>query len=141
MSEFINQFCEDLRVKLTSVEDSVKDLKRKIGSDAQDAEKDAIASLNSLRTKMEQSRAKATAAQVEIKKWVDEQKDTAREKIAEWKTNHEKSKLQHRADSAERYAKAAVAVALAAVDEAAHAALEAWLAHADAESIKSSKAA
>jgi predicted nucleic acid-binding Zn-ribbon protein len=141
MGEHINQFCEELRVKLTTVENNVKDLKKKIDGKAQTAEKDALAGLSTFRTDIERGRAKVAAAQEEIKKWADEQKNTAREKVAEWKAKHERAKLQHRAESAERYAKAAMVVALSAVDEAAHAALEAWLARADAEGAEGSKAA
>jgi hypothetical protein len=42
--------------------------------------------------------------------------------------------LQGRADKAERYAAAASAVAVAALDEAEEASLEAWLARQDANS-------
>ena len=82
-----------------------------------------------------------TAAQADIKKWVEERKATASEKIAEWKSKRETAKLQSRANSAERYAGAATVVALAALDEAAQASLEAWLARKDADSAPGTKAA
>jgi hypothetical protein len=56
------------------------------------------------------------------------------DRVAEWKSNRETSKLQNRADKAERYAAATIAVALAAVDEAEQAAIEAWLTRQDANS-------
>jgi hypothetical protein len=49
--------------------------------------------------------------------------------------------LQSRAENAERYAVAAAVVALAAVDEAEQAALEAWLARKDGDNADETKAA
>ena len=56
--------------------------------------------------------------------------------IADWKTRHELAKLQDHADKAERYAAAALEVALAAIDSAEEAALESWLARLDARSVE-----
>src|SRR6187200_833933 len=62
-------------------------------------------------------------------------------KIAEWKTKREVAHLKSRADNAETYAAAAAVIALASVDEAEQAALEAWLARKDVESVQTAKAA
>jgi hypothetical protein len=59
----------------------------------------------------------------------------------EWKDKREKAKLQSRAESAERYGVAAALIALAAVDEAEQAVLEAWLAREDADAAGQTKAA
>jgi hypothetical protein len=64
----------------------------------------------------------------------DERKAATNEKIAQWKAKLEKAKLQSRADNAERYAAAAAIVAMAALDAAEQASLEAWLARKDADS-------
>ena len=53
-----------------------------------------------------------------MKNWVDEQKLVTSDKIAEWKAKRETTKLQNRADKAERYAAATIDVAVAALDEA-----------------------
>ena len=134
MSERIDQFCENLRVKLTSIDNNMQALKAKIDSKGQAAEHDARAQLDAVKKRIEQDRAKVTAAQNDVKKWVDERKATADAKIAEWKAKHEKAKLKSRADNAASYAAAAAAIALAAVDEAEQASLEAWLAKKDADS-------
>ena len=63
--------------------------------------------MDGVKKRIEQDRAKLTAAQADIKKWVDERKATTDAKIAEWKTKREIAKLQSRAESAERYAAAA----------------------------------
>jgi L-lactate utilization protein LutB len=141
MSERIDQFCENLRVKLTSIDSSMQALKTKVDAKSQTAEQDLRNQLESVKKRIEQDRTKVAAAQADINKWVEERKATANEKIAEWKSKLEKAKLQSRADGAERYAAAAAVVALAAMDEAEQASLEAWLARKDADSARGTKAA
>ena len=96
--------------------------------------------LDQVRKHIEQGRVKVTAAQAEIKNWVEEKKTATGDKIADWKAKREASKLQDRADQAERYAAAAADVAVAALVEAEQAALEAWLARQDARSVLPNKA-
>jgi predicted nucleic acid-binding Zn-ribbon protein len=88
--------------------------------------------LDKVQRRIEQGRAKVAAAQSEVNDWVDQRKVATSDKIAEWKAKRETTKLQNRADKAERYAAAAIDVAVAALDEAEQAALEAWLARQDA---------
>lgn len=141
MGERIDQFCENLRVKLTTIDKSTQALKAKIDSKAQNAEQEVRAQLNAVKKRIEQDRSKLIAAQSEVKKWADERKATANEKIAEWKAKREKARLQDRADGAQRYAATAAFIAVAAMDEAEQASLEAWLARKDAEAAQSTKAA
>jgi len=68
---------------------------------------------------------------------VGSEKNGHSRKIAEWKAKAETAHLKHRADLAERYAQATIAAAMAALDEAEQATLEAWLARADADSGRS----
>ena len=141
MSERIDQFCENLRVKLTGFEINMQALKNKIDSQAQTAEQDVRTRLDAVKKRVDQERPKLTAAQADIKKWVEERKATTNQKIAEWKAKSEKARLKNWADFAEGYAGAAAAVALAAVDEAEQASLEAWLARKDADTAQGTKAA
>jgi hypothetical protein len=132
MAKHIDKFGEALRLKLGSIETGLRGLKSTIDAKAQHAEKDVRSHLDEVNKRIEQDRAKVTAAQVEVKNWADEQKAATSEKIAEWKTKHEAAKLQHRAESSERYADAAIELAAAALDEAEHAVLQAWSARIDA---------
>jgi len=109
-------------------------LKAKINGKAVHVEQDVQSHLDRVHKRVEQGRAKIAAAQADIKEWADEKKAATSDKIAEWKAKRELSKLQGRADKAERYAAAASAVAVAALDEAEEASLEAWLARQDANS-------
>lgn len=141
MGQRIDQFCESLRLKLTDIDNNMDRLKAKIDAKAQSAEQDVQSRLDSVKKGVEQGRGKVTTAQAGMKKWVEERKAVGNEKIAEWKSKLETAKLQSRADNAESYAAAAAVVALAAVDEAEQASLEAWLARKDADSVLSAKAA
>jgi hypothetical protein len=141
MSERIDQFCENLRVKLTNIENSMQALKAEIDSKAQTAEQEVRTRLDAVKKRVDQERPKLAAAQANIKKWVEERKATTNQKIGEWNAKSEKARLKSWADFAESYAGVAAAVALAAVDEAEEASLEAWLARKDAESAQGTKAA
>jgi hypothetical protein len=141
MAERIDRFCENLRVKLTSMDNEMQSLKAKIDQKVKTAGQDVQTELNAVKKRIEQDRAKLTAAQSDMKKWMEERKSATAEKIAEWKAKFEKAKLQSYADSAERYATGAAVVALAAVDQAQEAALEAWLARREADSAPASRAA
>ena len=136
MGHRINQFCEDLRLKLTNIDSTLGGLKTKIDGKAQNAEQEVRSHLEKVQKRVEQNRAKVSTAQTEVKNWVEERKTATRERIAEWKTKRETSKLQNCADKAERYAAGAIVVASAAVDQAEQAALEAWLARQDANSVQ-----
>ena len=141
MSARIDQFCENLGIKLTSIDNNMQELKAKIDSKAQTAEREVRTQLETVKKRIEQDRTKLETAQADIKKWVDDFKAASNEKIAEWKDKREKAKLQSRAENAERYGVAAAVIALAAVDEAEQAALEAWLARKDADTADETKAA
>ena len=134
MNERIDQFCENLRVKLTGIDNDMRALKAKIDSKARTAEQDVQSHLDSVKKRIAEDRTKLAAAQADIKKWADEREAVTDGKIAEWKAKLEKAKLKGRAEAAERYAAGAAVMAWAAVDEAEQASLEAWLARKDADS-------
>jgi hypothetical protein len=134
MNEHIDQFCEILRAKLTSIDNNMRALKAKIDSKGRTAEQDVQSHLDSVKKRIAQDLRKLEAAQADIKKWAEEREAVTDEKIAEWKAKLGKAKLKGRAEAAERYAAGAAVVASAAVDEAEQASLEAWLARKDADS-------
>ena len=119
----------------------MQQLKATIDSKAQTAEQEVRTRLDAVKNRIAQDRTKLETAQADVKKWVDDFKLASNEKIAEWKAKREKAKLRSRADNAQRYAVAADLGALAAVDPAEQAALEAWLARKDAETADETKAA
>jgi hypothetical protein len=134
MGQRIDQFCENLRQKLTMAESGIEGLKTKINAKATHVEDDVQSHLGRVRDRVEQNRAKVAAANTEMAAWVDQRKMDTTEKIAGWKAKRDMAKLQGRADAAERYAAASIDVAAAAIDEAEQASLEAWLTRQDADS-------
>lgn len=140
MSQQFDKFCEDLRLKLANVDSGLHGLKSKIGGKAHNAEQEVRNHLEMEQRRMEQNRAKIAAARNHVKDWIEERKIDTTAMIAEWKARHEIGKLQVRASKAEHYAEAALEVALAAIDEAGLAALEAWLARQDANVGQTNKA-
>jgi len=132
MARSLDQLSQDLRLKLANLQSNLDGLKAKIDGKAASAEQDVRKHLDSVRKRIDQAAPGVAASQSEMKTWIDEKKAATNEKVAEWKTKRETAKLQNRADDAELYARAALDVALATVDEAEQASLEAWLARQDA---------
>ena len=134
MGQRIDQFCDQLRQKLTMADSGLEGLKAKIDSQAAHVEQDVQSHLERVQKRIDQGRAKAEAAKAELKQWAEEKKAATKEKVAELRAKHDTAKLKTRSEFAQRYASASVDLAVAAVDEAERASLEAWLARRDAES-------
>ena len=141
MGHRIDQFCETLRQKLTLTDSGLDGLKAKIQGKATDVEQDVQSHLDRVHKRIELGRAKVSAAQADMENWAEQRKAVTSDKIAEWKSKWATGKLQRRSDNAERYAAAAIDVAVAAVDEAEQASLEAWLARQDADTAQAKQAA
>lgn len=136
MSEKINQFCENLRVQLTSVEGYLNKVGESIKAapgQAADAVQSSIAAAKEQHTANMQ---KVSDAKAKLEERVQAKKEEVESDIAEWKTNREINKLEKRADNAEEYAAAAIDFAAACVQEADLATLEAIVARMDAEGAK-----
>ena len=140
MSTQIDQFCEDLRVNMTMIDDNLRAVKAKAAGTTDEAQRAARQQMDSLQKKIDAAKAAVETAKPKINKWVELQKTTAQSKIAEWKVKGDQKSLEMRADMADAYANAASVVASSAVDEAAKAALEALLARFDAEASKLKRA-
>ena len=141
MGQRIDQFCETFRVKLTNIDTGFDALNAKIGGKAQDAQAAVRGHLEKVQKRIDQDREKVSAANIRAKNWVEARKSATAEKIAQWKAERATDKLQDRAASAEEYAEDAIYVALAAIDEAERAALEAWLARHEADDALDKEAA
>ncbi len=133
MGQRIDQFSEDLREKLTSIDDGMHDIKAGIDRRNADAEQRVRDHLDAVRARLDHRRQSLADANGRVKDWAEEKKLETDAQVAAWKQKREIDKLEKRAGKAEDYAAAASEVALAAVDEAEQAALEAWLARVDAD--------
>src|SRR5260370_35272967 len=106
MGKRIDQFCDELRLKLTNVDSNMDGLKAKIDGQVQNAEQDVRNHLDKVQKRVAQGRAKASAAQADVQNWIDERKAETSDKTAEWRAKRETGTLQSGADKAERYAAA-----------------------------------
>ena len=68
MGQRIDQFCENLRQKLTMTDSGLDGLKAKIDGKAARVEQDVQSHLDRVQKRIEQGRAKVSAAQAEMKK-------------------------------------------------------------------------
>ncbi len=131
MTQNPDHILQDLGAKLTNAKTRFDGLKAKIDTKAQNAEQDVRSHLDKVQKHIEQDRSKVLAAQAEVKKWMDVRKTATAAKIAELKAKHETKVLEDRADWTGRYATASIEIALAAIEDAEQATLEAWLARQD----------
>jgi len=129
----IDKFCGSLRSKLVEIDERMSALKTKLGGEAHQARQDVQAQLEELRKRLEHQRSNASAAQARVKRWIEKKEKATNEKIAGWKAKRETSELESRAEDAELYATDATDVALASIEEAEVAAMEAALARLDAD--------
>ena len=125
----LDQFSADVRTRLTNIDSSLKSLRTKVDGDAKRAEAEARSQLAKVSADIEATKPKLAAAETEMSQWVEAQKNATTQKVAEWKATHDFARLQARAAQAERYAAAARDVAVAAINGAHQAALEAYLAN------------
>jgi hypothetical protein len=128
----LNQFADDVRARLANIDGGLKDLKTKLDGDARRAETEARNQLAKVSADIDASKPKLAAAEAQMNQWIKAQQTATTQKVAEWKASQDFGKLQARAAQAERYATAARDVAVAALNGAHQAALEAYLANTDA---------
>lgn len=133
MSERVDKFCHSLQTNLNDLEAHMASLKTKVQSAPKQAEEAVHKQLDQLKQKVDSQKEAVAKAKTSVQNWIDEKKAEARSTIDDWKAKREVKKLANRADRAEEYAAAAIRVALADMDEAEHAVLEAVGARLDAE--------
>jgi hypothetical protein len=141
MATQIDQFCNDLRVSMTTIEDKFKALKGKAQEKADEAEPVIRQQIASIQKKIDESDTAVKAAKAKVKEYAEEQKAATKKKIEEWKAKSDAKSLKARAELADDYAISMAVLASAAVDKAAKAALDALLARFDASAAKPTKSA
>lgn len=136
MSATVDQFCDQLRERLDAIERWLQAARADLQALPGHAE-------NALREKVEEARARLQGEKERVEQTRANLKARARQRaaetwevISEWKAKHETRKLKARADWAEAYAAEAVFNALASIDEAVEAILDAALARLEADTEK-----
>ena len=115
------------------MDDRLQQLKASAKAGSEKARQDLHSQAEKLRANLDADRASIEAAKTRMKDWAAGKKATFDEKVVQWKAQRTQEQLKRRADAAEGYASDAFAVAVAAVDEAHEAAIEAIIARGDAD--------
>jgi hypothetical protein len=133
MSERVDKFCDKLRERLNAIEGWIQSVQTDAQALPAKAEKALQQKLVEARTKVEAQKQRVEKARADLKIWADQKMAETREGINEWKAKREVRKLNARAERAEAYAEATMVLALASIDEAEEAILDAVAARKDAE--------
>lgn len=133
MENRIDHFCWEIRGKLKAVDGRMDGVKAKVEMKEEDAESCVRDHVAELQSRAKRDRAKLEAAKANAQTWVQDKKAAVADQIACWKAARASARLRDAASEAERYAAATLEIAMAAIDEAEQAALEAWLARQDAD--------
>jgi hypothetical protein len=133
MSAKVDEFIDGLRDRLDTVEGRLQSVKSSIETLPEEAEKALRDKLARAQTKhqAQKERVKQTRANLEAR--AQQKVAETKEAVSEWKAKREIRKLNARADRAEVYAADAIDFALASIDEAEEAILEAVVARIDAD--------
>ena len=133
MSQRVDQFCEGLHERLNTIEGRIESVKTSLHELPAKAEKVVREKLDQARTKIQAEKERVEKARVDLKTRADQKIAETKEAINEWKAKREVRKLNARAERAEAYADAAMFLAVASIDEAEEAVLEAVAARNDAD--------
>ena len=132
MSEHIDRLCSELRIKLHGIDRRLEALKANDMATSEKSQHAVESQLDRVEQRIYDNRILVEAANVRVKTWLEGKKAGFDASRAGWKEHRQVHLLNTRADDAEAYAGAVFALAAAAADEAAQAALEALLARNDA---------
>jgi hypothetical protein len=133
MSERVDKFCDGLRDRLNAIEGRIQSVKTDVQGLPAKAEKAVQQKLDEARTRFQAQKGRVEKARADLKVWADQRLAETREAINDWKAKGEVRKLNARAERSEAYAEAAMILALASIDEAEEAVLDAVAARKDAD--------
>ena len=125
MSKKIERFCDDLKNRLNSIEAKIIKVKASVEAAPEEAEATVKSKLAELKVVLQAKKEDVEAAKAKLEERIETKKTEVETQIAEWKAQGEKEKLIRQAERREDYAAAAIVLALAAVEEAEVAVLEA----------------
>ena len=132
MSGLSDEFCDALRVRLDMIDERIADARSHVGTVVRQGEDVLRKRLEELRTEI-QGRKKCIKQTIEkMIAWVQQHVDEEQDQVARWKADRQFQHLEARAERAAAYATDATNFAVATVDEAEAAILEAMVARLDA---------
>lgn len=134
MSIAIDNFTNKLHDNLEAVEVRAKSLRESIKSAPKKTQAEIQLLLEEAGKTLEAKKQEFDDYREKLKTQFAEKEAEVKAHVEEWKTSREVKKLEHRADKAEDYANTAIFLAMATMEEAEKATLEAINARLDAES-------
>jgi hypothetical protein len=133
MYPHIDAFCGDICLKLVDIDEELRYLKITIREKARHAEPEVRSQLEKVMKRIASNQPRVAAARAQVEHWIkDKAKDSLRFRNDE--IPEDRNRRLKWAAEADRYAAACIDLAIAAVDEAERAALEAWLVREDTNS-------
>jgi hypothetical protein len=130
MSTNLDEMGKKLHAKLDSGINQLKAAKAHL-EDIQKGTETAIQT--KLKAAKETLEAKKQDAKARMEEFVESKKGETQAAVAEWKASRDRKKLERRAERAEKYAEACIAVALSSIEESEVAILDAIAARRDAD--------
>jgi DNA anti-recombination protein RmuC len=140
MGEKIDQFCNELREELTAADNRLQYLKVQVENANRETRNAIQAKLDQAKADLEEQQRKAEDRRHEVKRYFEGKVAEAEHDIEDWKKRREIKKLEKRAQRRERYAADTVLFAMASIDEATVAILEALAARLDVEDAEAASA-
>jgi hypothetical protein len=129
----LDELGKKLHAKLDSGIDQLKAAKTHLEGVHKETEAAIQTKLKAAKETLEAKQQEAAAAKARMEEYVAAKKAETQDAIAEWKANRDSKKLEKRAERAQNYAEACIAVALCSAEEAQVAILEAVAARRDAD--------
>lgn len=133
MSTKIDNFNKQLHHKLEEVEDWAKSLKESMKSSTKKTQSEIQEKLDIAKAKLNAKKQEFDGYRLKFKTQLEEKESEVKSDVEQWKADREIQKLDYRADRAEDYAATVLAVAIASMQEAEAAILEAILSRGDVE--------
>lgn len=135
MNQKIDNLRTNLQTKLDEIASQVEKVKGSLKVASKEAEETIKSKMNDTKAKLESKKQEIADSKAKLEERIQTKKSEVASQIADWKTKREQDKLVARANRAEEYAAAAILLALAAIDEAEVATLEAVAARMDADEV------
>jgi thermostable 8-oxoguanine DNA glycosylase len=136
MSARVDQFCDNLKVKLNAIETRVRSLQAGVKELPAKAEKVIQDKINDVQNQLDSQKACFEQARASLMAWSQQKKSETKAMIDEWKRNQKSRELNARAERAEANAEAAIGFAMLSIDEAESAILDAIAARRDADAVQ-----
>jgi hypothetical protein len=135
MSIAIDNFTKQLHDNLEAVEDRAKALKENLQSAPKKTQAEIQLKLDEAGKTLEAKKQQFDEYRAKLQTQFEEKESEVKSHVEEWKTGREVKKLERRAGKAEDYATTSTFMAMAMMEEAEKAVLEAIAARLDAEAV------